>query len=304
MPYARWMLVVAVMVVMGSLPGEARSQVRASEPATVSQTVDGTVLTVEYSRPRVRGRSPIYGKEVVWGEVWTPGANWATTLEVSSDVTIDGHALPKGKYSVWMEVQEGDWTVILDPNAKQFHTAHPKPDSSQIRFSVTPDSVAGPEVLLWSFPEISTSGMVLQVAWAGRAVRLPIVVPPSRTRTLAAELAPRYVGSYSLRWIPRDTTTASADSTPPPLETWLISYVGDTLMLKWEVPDDDEAEPYHALLVSVGGDAFFPGFIEENDYYEEVPGLLAEFSVTDGRATGFVIRRKDDTVQAVGTRMP
>ena len=97
-----WPLLLTSLV---ALPGHGHAQVRASELAIVSQTIDGTVITVEYSRPRVRGRSPVFGKLVTWGEVWTPGANWATTLDVSKDVTIDGHPLPRGKYSVWMEVQ-------------------------------------------------------------------------------------------------------------------------------------------------------------------------------------------------------
>jgi hypothetical protein len=241
---------------------------------------------------------------VAWGEVWTPGANWATTLDVSKDVTINGHPVPKGKYSVWMEVEQGDWTVILDPKAKQFHTAHPKPDSTQVRFTVRPDSsVAGPEVLLWSFPELSSNGTVLQMAWAGRSVRLTVEVPPSHPRTLAAALADRYVGNFSLKWIPRDSAAAKADSAPDPLETWKLSYAKDMLMLDWEVADDEDA-PYHAILVGIGDDAFYPLFIEEGDMLDAAPNLAAEFAVTDGRATGFVIRRKDDSIQAVGTRVP
>ena len=33
-------------------------------------------------------------------------------------MTVNGHPLPKGKYSVWMEVQPTTWTVIFDPKAK------------------------------------------------------------------------------------------------------------------------------------------------------------------------------------------
>jgi hypothetical protein len=32
------------------------------EAATVSQTVDGTTFTVSYSRPRLRGRTEIFGR--------------------------------------------------------------------------------------------------------------------------------------------------------------------------------------------------------------------------------------------------
>ena len=69
------------------------AQVRASEPALVAQTIDGTRLTVEYSRPRARTRDSLFGRVVTWGEVWTPGANLATTLEVGKDVKINGQPL-------------------------------------------------------------------------------------------------------------------------------------------------------------------------------------------------------------------
>ena len=81
---------------VGSAP-PSLGQVKASEPATVSQTIDGTEIALAYSRPRARGRDSLFGKVVTWQEVWTPGANWATTLEVSRNVRVNGHQLPLGK---------------------------------------------------------------------------------------------------------------------------------------------------------------------------------------------------------------
>ena len=53
-----------------------------------------------------------------WDETWTPGANWATTLDVDKNVKVNGMPVAKGKYSVWMVVRKtGDWTVVLDPKA-------------------------------------------------------------------------------------------------------------------------------------------------------------------------------------------
>lgn len=106
--------------------GTANAQVRASEPGTVSQTVDGTTLTVVYSRPVARGRSPLFGGVVRWDQVWTPGANWATTLEVDKDVHLNGVLVPKGKYSVWIVPRENaDWSVYLNENDRLFHTQRP-----------------------------------------------------------------------------------------------------------------------------------------------------------------------------------
>ena len=70
-------------------PSRAAAQIRASELQSVAQTVDGTTIRVTYSRPRTRERWPIFGTKIVqWGEVWTPGANWATLLETNKDITL------------------------------------------------------------------------------------------------------------------------------------------------------------------------------------------------------------------------
>ena len=65
------------------------AQIRASERGRVSQVVDGTTIIVDYARPRLRGRPTIFGADVSWGEVWTPGANMATTLETDHDIVLE-----------------------------------------------------------------------------------------------------------------------------------------------------------------------------------------------------------------------
>jgi len=304
-----WPLLLSSLLVIG-LPVHA--QVRASEIATISQTVDGTVITVDYSRPRTRGRTPIYGKVVTWGEVWTPGANWATTLDLSNDVTINGHAIPKGKYSVWMEVQPKDWTVILDPKFKQFHIPHPKPDSSQIRFVVTPDSVVGPEVLTWSFPKIGPTGATLQMAWAGRSVSLDIVVPPSNPITLAANLAPRYVGNYEFEWAPPPPLPEADSAAPPPEDAdmgppgpktsvWTVTYAKEMLLVEWAPPPFEEWSKL--VLIKIGDDWFYPGAMIDGELFDVASDLVIEFSLKDGKATGFEIRGEDDNVIGTAVRI-
>ena len=141
-------------------PVPIHAQVRASEHAMVSQTVDGTVFTVEYFRPQVRGRTSVFGnvKVVAWGEVWTPGANWATTFEVNRDVTIDGHPVPKGKYTVWLVVRRDAWTMVLDPRFPRYHEERPDSTADQVRWTVHPGAGGFTEALTWSFPEVRPDG--------------------------------------------------------------------------------------------------------------------------------------------------
>jgi len=85
------------------VPSVACAQIRASEHFTLTQKVSSTTITMEGDRPVARGRTLFGdGGVVKWGEVWTPGANWATTIEVDRDVKVDGQPLPKGKYSLWL----------------------------------------------------------------------------------------------------------------------------------------------------------------------------------------------------------
>src|SRR5512143_2421518 len=74
----------------------AGAQGRLSEKGLVSQTVGNTTITVEYYRPAARGRADLIPGVVHWGQWWTPGANWATTIEVDRDVRVEGQLLPKG----------------------------------------------------------------------------------------------------------------------------------------------------------------------------------------------------------------
>ena len=72
----------------------------ASPPAVVIQKVGKTEVMVKYAKPSVKGRLVFGTKEqkaiVPFGEVWRTGANEATTIEFSNDVTIQGKPLAKG----------------------------------------------------------------------------------------------------------------------------------------------------------------------------------------------------------------
>src|SRR5437762_3427029 len=83
-------------------PAAARAQIRRSQEALVRQKIANTILELHYRRPVARGRNPLFGNVVKWGETWTPGADSATTLSVSTPVQIEGQQLPQGAYSIWM----------------------------------------------------------------------------------------------------------------------------------------------------------------------------------------------------------
>jgi hypothetical protein len=161
------------------LAGSSHAQVMASEHGMVEQQVDGTTITIEYFRPQARGRTNLIGGVVKYGSMWTPGANWATTIEVNKDVHIEGQALPKGKYSIWTIPQQDQWTVILSSAWKRFHVQGPDPSAREIRFTVKPQEAPELDVLTFTFPDVAADSATLLLRWGTTAVPLHITVLPS-----------------------------------------------------------------------------------------------------------------------------
>ena len=91
-------------------PGPA---IKPSQHGTVTQQVAETTITVEYDRPVARGRD-LFGALVPYDHVWCPCANDCTTLTVSTAVTIEGHALAAGTYTLWAKPGSAKWTVLVN----------------------------------------------------------------------------------------------------------------------------------------------------------------------------------------------
>lgn len=291
----RLLRVFPALAALGSvLPFAAGAQVKASEAASVSQTVDGTVMTVEYSRPRARGRDALFGGEVKWDEVWTPGANWATTLEVNKDVTVDGHPLAKGKYSVWMVVRPGDWTAVFDPRSHLFHTRHPDSTDQQLRFTVTPEQSPFLEVLTWSFPEVRVNGTTLVMQWGTYRVPLHLAVTPSYQQTVSKDEAARYVGSWTLQW----KTSNWGDTTK--VASFTVTQVDGALRGEWVDAPWPEAEPFLLLPIRQGWFSF--GAVRDGELYEIWSDMVFEFHGDAGRAASYDLRGEKDELIAAGAR--
>ncbi len=93
----------------------AIAQVEAPQPSPftkIEQKVGLTDVTLEYSRPGMRGRE-IFGNLVPYGEVWRTGANENTKITFSDDVVIEGKTLKKGSYAIYTRPEEGKWEVIF-----------------------------------------------------------------------------------------------------------------------------------------------------------------------------------------------
>jgi len=119
---------------------------RPSPPAVVKTTVRGTDVTIDYSRPSLKGRAAFGEKSPLApvGEVWRTGANEATTFMVSKDVKIEGQALPAGTYSLFTIPGPSEWTIVFNKTAKQWGAYDYKAADDVLRVKVKPTTVATP----------------------------------------------------------------------------------------------------------------------------------------------------------------
>jgi hypothetical protein len=281
----------AAILLLPLHPAGARGQIRASEHAVVAQTIDGTTITVEYSRPAARGRE-LFGATVPWGQPWT-GANWATTIAADRDFRLGGRDVPAGKYSLWLIPRQTRWTLFLDPNARLFHVQRPDSTPAQIRVEVEPEQGPHVELLTWSFPAVSGDGATLRMQWGTTSVRLPIVVQPTRPVALTAEKRARYVGSYDMTIHERAGWPANGR---------LDVFEADGLLrarLPFPIHPGDELE---FDLIPAGDDRFNAGLYRGGKLFNVEMGAALEFDVGGGRATAVRLRAIEGTVFMEGTR--
>jgi hypothetical protein len=165
---------VGVTVAFAAAQGTGQKP-RPSQHGTVSQRIAETTITVVYNRPVARGRE-LFGSLVPWGKVWCPGADEATTIEVTIGVKIDGHHLPAGTYSVWAVPNTEKWTVIFNRSHAVWHTRYPAGQDA-LRIEVTPSTGSHMETLAFYFPVVDGRKGELVLHWGTTIVPIGIEVP-------------------------------------------------------------------------------------------------------------------------------
>lgn len=126
-----------------------------------------------YSRPGIKGRK-VFGKLVPYGEVWRTGANSATRIKFSDDVSIGGHALKAGEYAIFTIPNEKSWDIIINKGSQNWGTEYHQEDDL---FRVTVPSTKlddAVESFTMNFANVKSGSMDLQIMWDKTLVNVPI----------------------------------------------------------------------------------------------------------------------------------
>ena len=156
---------------------QQKDKPRLSLKAGVFQRIGvDTDINISYSRPGVKGRK-IWGDLVPYGMApgdkeshdkpfpWRGGANECTTIEFSKDVTVDGHKLPAGKYSVQFIPEPKQWTVVFNKNTKLWGSFDYDQKDDALRINVTPVEAPFQEWLSYGFDNLAGTSCTAYMRW-------------------------------------------------------------------------------------------------------------------------------------------
>jgi hypothetical protein len=140
--------------------------VRISPKAIVEQKVGFTDITIEYSRPGVKGRT-IWGGLVPYNVIWRAGANEATKFTFETDVTINGKKLKAGSYSFFAIPTKSSWILIFNKVADQWGAFEYNEAEDALRIEVEPetDDKCRQEWLAYTITKTSDKTAIIRLEW-------------------------------------------------------------------------------------------------------------------------------------------
>lgn len=139
------LLLIAFLICFTITTNAQISSPQPSPAAKIEQKVGLTDVSVEYSRPGMRGRT-IFGDLVPYGEIWRTGANANTMITFSDDVIIEGKELKKGSYSIFSRPNKDSWEVMFYTTTNNWGVPQ-NWDSNNVALSVTAETMEMPMIM-------------------------------------------------------------------------------------------------------------------------------------------------------------
>ena len=144
---------------------QAQDLPQASPKGVVSQVVGLTNVTIEYSRPSVKGRK-VFGDLVPFGQVWRTGANLCTIIKVDGPIMVEGQKLEAGEYSIFTIPGESVWQVIFNKSTELWGEGDRKEEEDVLTVKVPSTQVKYPvETFTISFSDVNDDKATMDLSW-------------------------------------------------------------------------------------------------------------------------------------------
>ncbi len=149
-----------------------------NKKAMVGERIGITDITIHYDRPGVKGRE---GK--IWGQLvpigftdqffgsskeapWRAGANECTTIEFSTDVSIEGKGLSKGKYGFFIAYGVEESTLIFSKDNNSWGSFYYDPKNDVLRIKIKSiKTESSREWLQYEFKNQTENSATVVLSW-------------------------------------------------------------------------------------------------------------------------------------------
>lgn len=162
-----------------------QAQIQAPQPSPfqkIEQKVGLTDVTLEYSRPSMKGRA-IFGALVPFDAMWRTGANANTKITFSDDVEVGGKTLKAGSYAIYTKPGASGWEVYFYNDTSNWGTPE-KWDDSKVAAQTTVEVYPMPmniETFTMSFDDLKNDSVMLGILWEKTYVGVPIKLGTDKT---------------------------------------------------------------------------------------------------------------------------
>jgi hypothetical protein len=171
---------VILYVAMFMMTVATNAQIKTPAPSpfqTIEQKVGLTDVTLEYSRPSVKGRT-IFGDLVPFDAMWRTGANQNSMITFGDDVLIGDKEVKAGKYAIFTKPGAASWEIYFYNDTQNWGTPE-KWDESKVVAKVKSKTYAMPvtvETFTMSFDDLKNDSANIGIVWDKTYVAIPFKV--------------------------------------------------------------------------------------------------------------------------------
>ena len=167
---------------------QAQLKIPAASPSqTTKQSFALGDITLDYSRPAVKGRT-IFGDLVPYDKVWRTGANATSKITFSSDVKLEGKDVKAGTYGLFTIPGKTSWEVMLSKDlALGANVGAYNKENEVVRVAVKPTTLPFKvETFTINIADIQPNSAVLEIMWD--KTRVPVMITADIDQTIVKNI--------------------------------------------------------------------------------------------------------------------
>lgn len=204
------MLILLTAIIPATSNSQGITTPRTPSPAAVvTQTIGISTITVNYSRPAVKGRE-VWGNLVPYGwnvqgfgagneAPWRAGANENTTIKLSHDAKIEGQTVPAGVYGLFYVInKDNSGEVILSKDSRSWGSFWYNSKQDQLRAKIQVRDIPHTELLTYDFSNTSKNAGELDLNWEKK--QFPVKIEFDVDNIVMANATEELKGPTGFNW--------------------------------------------------------------------------------------------------------